>query len=71
MSKQTAVEWLVDKIEKNVHHTIKIPNEYFEQAKAMEKEQIQDAYWEGGRDVQTNVYKGMKEYYNERYGGKQ
>ena len=42
MSKQqTAVEWLVDKIEKNVHHTIKIPNEYFEQAKAMEKEQME------------------------------
>jgi hypothetical protein len=41
MSKQTAVEWLVDKIEKNVHHTIKIPNEYFEQAKEMEKEQME------------------------------
>jgi hypothetical protein len=40
MKKQTAVEWLVKKIENNVHHTIRIPNEYFEQAKAMEKEQI-------------------------------
>ena len=71
MSKQTAVEWLVKQIENNVHHTIRIPRDYFDQAKAMEREQIQDAYWEGGRDIQTNVYKGMKEYYNERYGGKQ
>jgi HEPN domain-containing protein len=60
MKKQTAVEWLVDKIEKNVHHTIKIPNEYFEQAKAMEREQIIDAYNNG--DLRSADL-----YYNETY----
>jgi hypothetical protein len=48
MSKQqTAVEWLVEKIENNVHHTIKIPNEYFEQAKEMEREQMKEMYLKG------------------------
>ena len=42
MNKQTAVEWLIDKIENNVHHTIKIPNEYFEQAKAMDRQRVID-----------------------------
>ncbi len=36
---KTAVEWLVEKIQNNIHHTIKIPFEYFEQAKEMEKQQ--------------------------------
>jgi phage anti-repressor protein len=36
---------------------------------AMEKEQIEDAYFIGGRDIQINRYRGMHEYYNETYGG--
>jgi hypothetical protein len=74
MSKQTAVEWLVDKIEKNVHHTIKIPNEYFEQAKAMEKEQIEEA-WDKrcSHGVVSQTWhietKNGEQYYNETYGG--
>ena len=69
--KQTAVEWLLFELSKNGLLPDGIPDDIHNQAKAMEKEQIQDAYWEGGRDIQTNKYKGMKEYYNERYGGKQ
>ena len=64
IKKQTAVEWLVDKIEKNVHHTIKIPNEYFEQAKAMEKEQTMEfalRFLMQDRPVVS--------FYNETYGG--
>jgi phage anti-repressor protein len=36
---------------------------------AMEKEQIEDAYFIGGHDIQNNRYRGMHEYYNETYGG--
>jgi hypothetical protein len=58
--KQTAVEWLVEQLEQ--HHTsIDIKNTVvFQQAKAMEKEQIMDAYREGRTDQQTRVQK----YYN-------
>ena len=37
---KTAVKWLVEQIENNVHHTIRIPREFFEQAKDMEKQQM-------------------------------
>jgi len=49
MKKQTAVEWLVEELEK--HHTkIDIKNTVaFNQAKAMEKEQIVDAHYEGAK----------------------
>ena len=40
-NKQTAVEWLVEEIHKNVGW---IPVHIQEQAKEMEKEQIMDAY---------------------------
>ena len=42
--KQTAVEWLIDKLEKHyVHHDLK-NTVVFEQAKTMEKEQIIETY---------------------------
>jgi hypothetical protein len=37
-----AVKWLVEKIENNVHHTIRIPREYFEQALEIEREHKQN-----------------------------
>jgi hypothetical protein len=71
MSKQTAVEWLIEKIENNVHHTIRIPNDYFEQAKSMEREQIEEAYQAGDGDAynleETKTW--AEQYYKERYGG--
>jgi hypothetical protein len=75
--KQTAVEWqfeqLFNSFEKfnNGEYTF---NEYLsrnlgirEQAKEMEKEQIEDAYWEGGIDVPTNGER-CQQYFNETYG---
>ena len=49
-NKQTAVEWLVEQLEQ--HHTsIDIKNTVvFQQAKAMEKEQIVETYNEGALD---------------------
>ena len=70
MSKQTAVEWLIENMKKlNQHESLEEWNNLFEQAKVMEKEQIIDAR-QDGVDV---VFKGYsisnEEYYNETYGG--
>jgi len=62
--KQTAVEWLVEqcpRIETIVAYNI------LEQAKEMEKEQIVNAYWEGGQDVPTHN-STVEQYYNQTYG---
>jgi hypothetical protein len=62
--KQTAVEWLVEEIHKNIEF---IPVPIQEQAKEMEKEQIINAFKEG------NLYHGWalkhepEEYYNETF----
>ena len=51
MSKQTAVEWLLQKIEeKNGTEFSSYYTEFVEQAKAMEKRQIKDAYIQGDED---------------------
>ena len=67
-NKQTAVDWLVSQVKKGD----KSFDEYFrgeiQQAKAMEKEQIIDAYDNGG-DHYTETGKAIwgKDYYNETY----
>ena len=66
MSKQTAVEWLVDELEKHhVFHDIKNTNAY-QIAKAMEREQIIYAY-DTNRDI--NTIQTAEHYYNETYKG--
>lgn len=78
MSKQTAVEWLVKQIENNVHHTIRIPRDYFDQAKAMEREQRFQDFKEGFQAafdslqgannlVQSKTYKGGEQWYKKNY----
>ncbi len=63
--KQTAVEWLIKKIEnKNGKEFSSYYNEFIEQAKAMHKEEILIAYdngWEAGSY-------NPEQYYNETYG---
>lgn len=76
MSKQTAVNWLIDQIKNEDYHTEgELGNSCIdvntllmlcEQAKQMEKEQIIDACWEGG---QGNINQ-CEDYYNETYGSK-
>jgi hypothetical protein len=63
-SKQTSVEWLVEQLEQ--HYTsIDIKNTVvFQQAKAMEKDQIVETYNEGALD---GLQLG-EEYYNFVYG---
>jgi len=65
-NKQTAVEWLVNQyIEK-----LTITPAMVEQAKAMEKEQIMDA-WDalnyGDTRRKTIIYSSAEEYYNETF----
>ena len=69
MKKQTAVEWLMDKLP-----TIDKYDPYYEdliqQAKAMEKEQIQDAYYHGIWLDESKVhspYIAAEDYYTSTY----
>jgi hypothetical protein len=73
MKKQTAVEWLVDtlfykdeagKICINIHPDCDITPE-IKRAKQMEKEQIQEAYWNGGVNWDEGI--DALTYYNETY----
>jgi hypothetical protein len=63
MKKQTAVEWLEEKLKTYCLLTISIKAD-FEQAKAMEKEQIIDAF-----NYARYRLGDSSDYYNETYGG--
>jgi hypothetical protein len=72
MSKQTAVEWLQEQLKKGVDFNPLDKNSYldnveklFNQAKAMEREQIIDAY---DKNKMGRVDYG-EQYYNETYKG--
>ena len=62
--KQTAVQWLVEKLMKG--DFVNNPDELIDQAKAMEKEQIVDAYTDGYSDS-DNKLSFNKQYYIENY----
>ena len=63
--KQTAIDWLISELP-----TIDWSDPYYkaklEEAKAMEKEVIMDAYWEGGQWVPTH-YSSCEKYYNKTF----
>jgi hypothetical protein len=67
-NKQTAVEWLVERYNNPLLKDNFISKAEFEQAKAMEKEQIIDAYGDGLNAFRTD-FCNRDEYYNETYGG--
>jgi len=61
MKQQTAVEWLIEEIHKNMG--VWIPQHIQEQAKAMEKEQIEKAFdTEWSKEIRTG-----EQYYKETY----
>jgi hypothetical protein len=65
--KQTAVEWLVEELEQH-HIKIDIKNTVvFQQAKAMEKHQIEKAYNESWR-LRDKPYLTALKYYTSTYG---
>jgi len=71
MSKQTAVEWLQERLLLSLSDELKSLNGFFVIAKEMEKEQITEAFKEG------NLYHGWalshepEQYYNETYKNKE
>ena len=67
MAQQTAVEWLMQKIEKTLPNFIQAWGVEFEQAKQMEKEQITDSYIMGSYDMAEKKFT-PEQYYNETYG---
>jgi hypothetical protein len=73
MNKQTAVEFLEDKLPQVLDWDLL---ELFQQAKAMEKEQMDKVagdWWnEGASDMHDGgrKYESFEHYYNETYGGK-
>jgi hypothetical protein len=67
MKKQTAVEWLVEQIEGNILWNDKA-REMLNQAKAIEKEQIKNAYVKGQSDCEIFTMESESEqYYNETF----
>jgi len=74
MSKQTAVEWLVEQVNADCLNSTFIRPELVRDALELEKEQIEDA-WNGGdyayfysKETGRDFADG-KDYYNETYGG--
>jgi hypothetical protein len=61
--KQTAVEWLVEQITNGTMSA----REAIQQAKAMEKEQIKDAYQKGFIRGLGNRDEDAEQYYNETF----
>jgi len=64
MQKQTAVEWLYEKLWKEFNFSFS--NNVLEEAKEIEKQQIKDAY----RFPNTLVDMSSEQYYNETFKSK-
>ena len=71
-NKQSSVEWLQaivkDMIANGGDSDLHAVLSHIDQAKAMHKEEIEDAHWYGGQDVPIHE-STCEEYYNETYGG--
>jgi len=73
--KQTAVEWLEIEIreleatrnERSLSLHLDLYNEYFKQAKQMEKEQITHAWENGALPDLLKEHKNSRTYYNETF----
>jgi hypothetical protein len=70
-TKQTAVEWLIKELQKRDMDVL--ISDLYIQAKEMEKEQIEDAFYQGENNSvdyfnPENRIKESEQYYNETYG---
>jgi len=66
--KQTSLDWFFEKLTDTLGEGIKkVMLEEFNQAKAMEKQQIQDAYCKGKLHYVSNEIRTTEQYYNETY----
>ena len=65
--KQTATQWLFDNLKSHFEHDgdlLEIVQFSFDQAKGMEKEQIEDAWYAGDEDGAIHEF---EQYYNETF----
>ena len=70
MKQQTAVEWLIEEMIRIGYFEKIIPNITFEEAKQMEREQIQKAFADGQETPLKHPYLphySSQEYYNDTY----
>ena len=65
--KQTAVEWLINKLDGENHLSINEINRIVKQAKEMEKEQIIEAHNSGYSEGIYQSCESGDEYYNETF----
>jgi hypothetical protein len=68
MSKQTAIEWLQERLLLSLLDELKCLNGFFVIAKEMEKEMIMQVY-NDGKEAIINIEKNksLEQYYNETY----
>ena len=67
----TSVEFLIDKFKNSHANFINWADEYFEEAKELEKQQFIDAYKEGVVDTISRCqYENEEQYYKETYENK-
>jgi hypothetical protein len=76
-NKQTAIDWVFTQLDGEESLVARIVgfkeyNQIIEQAKAMEKEQIKDAFTDGciGELYELNAYYTSEKYYNKTYNVK-
>jgi hypothetical protein len=70
MKKQTSIEWLIQSIVEDQTIKAKSMSEWnlvFEKVKQMYKEEVTDAYWDGGQDIPSHI-STCENYYNETFG---
>ena len=69
MVKQSSIEWLIECL--NIHLTEEQKTQFeglFQQSKQMHKEEVTDAYWDGGQDIPSHI-STCENYYTQTYGG--
>jgi hypothetical protein len=70
MSKQTAIDWIVEQVNSDCLNAVYIRPELILQAKAMEKERITEAHLQGlYSEIKMRGEAQAEQYYNETYGG--
>ena len=70
-TKQTALMWIelkLNSVKPTDFCSIETIKDWVNQAKAMEKKQIKDAYNFGYLDYTINMNENAEQYYNETYG---
>lgn len=70
--KQSSINWLYDNLKSHFEHDgdlLEAVQMSFKQAKEMHKEEIENAYWDGGQWIPLAAYQ-CEDYYNETFNTK-